>query len=201
MDSESSVAGCYEYRSIGRVPGGTEIRSALQVGEDADSLREVTLSWGRIVSTGHDDRKLSLESELEEPDELANTPLVGFGIHRSGIIRDVEEVHRVWSGLLGKGRGAEGGEDLEDAVIHRGGHGPGVRVIAEAHSKVAIHGGRVKSAWVAVAEGLEGLIVLGAPGEYSSSVINMGVDDHEYVGVYRTGNLELAEVTFELCVP
>ena len=153
------------------------------------------------MCTGHDDRELSLEPKLEEPDELANAFLVCFEVDRSGIIRDVKEIHRVWSGLLWKGRGAEGGEDFEDTVIHGGGHGPSCRVIAETHSKVAVHGGRVESARVAVTEGLEGLIVLGAPGEYGSSIINMGVDDHEYVGIFRAGDLEFAEVTFELDIP
>ncbi len=41
--------------------------------------------------------------------------------------------------LFGKGRSAEGGQDFEDRVIHRGSHGTCLRVVAEAHSKVAVH--------------------------------------------------------------
>ena len=36
------------------------------------------------MSIGPDDCELSLESELEEPDELANAPLVGQVVYRNG---------------------------------------------------------------------------------------------------------------------
>jgi len=50
----------------------------------------------------------------------------------------------------------------------------------------------------AIAEGTKSLIILGPPGEYSTSVINMSVDDDEYIGIIGAGAPALAEVAFEL---
>ena len=48
---------------------------------------------------------------------------------------------------------------------HRGSESTSGRVVAESHAEIAVHGSRVESAGVTIAEGLEGLFVLGAPGE------------------------------------
>jgi len=67
-----------------------------------------------------------------------------------------------------------------------------VRVVREAHTEVAIHGGGVEGTWVAVAEQLKSLVVLGAQGKNSSTMIDMSVDNDENVGVFGAGDLELS---------
>jgi len=67
-----------------------------------------------------------------------------------------------------------------------------VRVVREAHTEVAIHGGGVEGTWVAVAEHLKSLVVLGAQGKNSSTMIDMSVDNDENVGVFGAGDLELS---------
>lgn len=41
-----------------------EILAPLEVGEEADDLGEVTLSWSSVVRASHDHSELSLEPEL-----------------------------------------------------------------------------------------------------------------------------------------
>ena len=77
-------------------------------------------------------------------------------------------------------------------MVHGGGHRTRIGVVREFHSEVAVHGGRVEFTWVAVAECLESLVVLGAPGENCATIIYMSVEDDEDVGVFGTGDLELA---------
>ena len=83
-------------------------------------------------------------------------------------------------------------------MVHRSGHGTSVRVVAEAHPEIAIHGGGVECSWIAIAECTESLIILGAPGEYRSTIINMSVYNNKYVGIFGTGNFEFPEVAFKL---
>ena len=48
---------------------------------------------------------------------------------------------------------------------HGGSEGTSGRVVAESHAEIAVHGSGVEGAGVTIAEGLEGLFVLGSPGE------------------------------------
>jgi hypothetical protein len=50
-------------------------------------------------------------------------------------------------------------------VKHRGSEGTSGRVLAEYPAKIAVHGGRVEGARITVAKGLEGFLILAAPGE------------------------------------
>jgi hypothetical protein len=100
--------------------------------------------------------------------------------------------------LLRKRRGRESGQKLKDGVIHGGGHCASIRIVAEGHSEIAVHGSGIKSTRITFAQSTEGRVVLGAPGKNCSPVINMGVDDDKSVGIFGTSNLELAEITFEL---
>ena len=77
-------------------------------------------------------------------------------------------------------------------MIHGSGHHTSVRVVQESHTEVAVHGGGVEGTWVAVSERLESLVILGAPGKNSTTIIHMSVEDDEDVGVFGTGDLELA---------
>jgi len=117
------------------------------------------------VSAGHDDSKLDLESKLEEPDEDTRELLVSEIIDWSRIVSAIKQIHCVGSALYRKGVGAKGIKDLQDRVEHGGSEGTSGRVVAESHAEIAVHGSGVESAGVTIAEGLEGLFVLGAPGE------------------------------------
>ena len=54
--------------------------------------------------------------------------------------------------------------------------------------------------WIAIAVCSKSLIILGAPGKYCSTIINMSVDNNKYVGIFGTGDLEFPEVAFKLDV-
>ena len=73
---------------------------------------------------------------------------------------------------------------------HGGCHGSSVGIVRESHTKVAVHGGGIEGPWVAVAECLESLVILGAPGKLA--IIHMSVEDDEDVGVVGAGDLKFA---------
>jgi hypothetical protein len=47
---------------------------------------------------------------------------------------------------------------------------------------------------------LEGLVVLGTPGEDSSSIINVDVDNDKHIRIVGASHFELSKVAFELDV-
>ena len=63
----------------------------------------VALSRIGIVGTGHDDRELSLEPELQGPDKHADELLVDLFIDWGEIVGGIEEIHRIWCRLHWKG--------------------------------------------------------------------------------------------------
>ena len=101
------------------------------------------------ASVGHDDS------------ELLVSGIVDWG----RVVSEIKQIHCVGSALHGKGVGAKSIEDLQDRVKHRGSEGTNGRVVAESHAEIAVHGRRVESDGVTIAKGLEGLLILGAPGE------------------------------------
>jgi len=137
---------------------------------------------------------------LQEPDADANDLLIGRRVDWSRIGGKIEQVHCVWCLLYREGVRAEGSEGFDDGVIHGSGESASGWVVVEAHAKVSVHDGFVKSAGVAVAEGSEGFCVLCLPGMDYSSVIDMGVDDNELCRVSGTGDAELPRIAFELGV-
>ncbi len=114
---------------------------------------------------------------VSEPGEVGSVELDVFGCDRECVVLGVGRIERDLCGL-----------DLADDV-----EGSIVLAYAERDGQLA-----TTSAWVAVAECSEGLVVLGSPGEDSSSVINVSVDDDERIRIVGTGNFELSEVGFEL---
>ena len=106
------------------------------------------------MSAGHDDGELDLEAKLEEPDEDTRELLVSENVDWSRVVSEIKQIH-----CVGKGVGAKGIEDLQNRVKPRGSEGTCGRVVAESHAEVAVHGSRVESAGVTIAEGLEGLFV------------------------------------------
>ena len=75
---------------------------------------------------------------------------------------------------------------------HGGCHGSSVGIVRESHTKAAVHGGGIEGSWVAVAECLESLVILGAPGKDCATIIHMSVEDDEDVGVVGAGDLKFA---------
>jgi len=144
------------------------------------------------VGTCHDGRELDVRADLEEPDADANDLLIGRRVDWSRIGGKIEQVHCVWCLLNREGVRAEGSEGFDDGVIHGSGESSSGGVVVEAHAKVSVHDGFVKSVGVAVAEGSEGFCVLCLPG--------MGVDDNELCRVSGTDDAELPRVAFELRV-
>jgi len=77
----------------------------------------------------HDDSKLDLYAELEEPNQPSGNRLVGLGVDWGEIDRRVKEVHGVWGRLNRKGISTAGGNDLHDSMVHGISHGSGVFVV------------------------------------------------------------------------
>ena len=77
-------------------------------------------------------------------------------------------------------------------MIHGGGYRTSVFVVRESHTEVSVHVGGVECTWVAVAERLESLVILGAPGKNCSTIIYMSVEDDEGVGVFGISDLEFS---------
>ena len=76
-------------------------------------------------------------------------------------------------------------------MVHGGGRRTRIGVVRESHTEVAVLGGRVELTWVAVAECLESLVVLGSPGEDGATVVYVSVDDDEDCGIGGAYDLEL----------
>ena len=59
-------------------------------------------------------------------------------------------------------------------------------------AEIAVHSGGVESAWIAIAESLKGLVVLGSSGQDSAVIIDGGVDDNKDGGILDAGDLKFA---------
>ena len=55
VNSEGSISGCDEKKTVSSVEGRTQIRGRLEVSQDADELGKITLSWSSVVCGCHDD--------------------------------------------------------------------------------------------------------------------------------------------------
>ena len=61
------------------------------------------------MSAGHDDCKLDLDTEFEEPNETSGNSLVGLGVDGGKVGRRVKDVHSVGSRLNREGISTTGG--------------------------------------------------------------------------------------------
>ena len=74
----------------------------------------------------HDDSKLDLYAELEEPNQPSGNRLVGLGVDW---VRSIEGSKRSMGRLNRKGISTAGGKDLHDSMVHGTSHGSGVFVV------------------------------------------------------------------------
>jgi NADPH-dependent 2,4-dienoyl-CoA reductase/sulfur reductase-like enzyme len=56
VNSESSIGGCNEDRTVTSIESRSKIRCSLEVGQDTDQLGQISLSWSGVVSGRHDHR-------------------------------------------------------------------------------------------------------------------------------------------------
>ena len=193
MNTEGCITFGVQDSSAGGVEGGAEVGSSLEVSEDADELDEVALCGIRIVGGCHDDCDLDLAAHHEEMDEAADDSLILLLIDRGGILRVLEEVHGVGERVLAAGR-----EDLEDGMKHGCSEGKlefddGVKL--EFDAKVAVHGGFVEDAGVALVQLEDGLVPEVAASEDRGAVVNMVVEDHLEARIVLTSPEELARIS------
>jgi len=88
-------------------------------------------------------------------DEAADDLLILLLVDRGGILKVLEEVHGVGISLGREGVRAAGCKNLEDRMKHGGSEG-GVKV--ESDAEVAVHGGFVEGAGVALVKLEDGLV-------------------------------------------
>jgi len=133
---------------------------------------------------------LDLAAHHEEIDEAADDSLILLLIDRGGILRVLEEV--------GERVLAAGCEDLEDGMKHGCSEGKlefddGVKL--EFDAKVAVHGGFVEDAGIALVQLEDGLVPEVAASEDRGAVVNMGVEDHLEARIVITSPEELARIS------
>ena len=120
--------------STGGIEGGAEVGSALKVSE------------------------LNFGVHHEEMDEAADDLLILLLVDRGGILKVLEEVHGVGISLGGEGVRAAGCKNIEDRMKHGGSEGASDGVKVESDAEVAVHGGFVDGAGVALVKLEDGLV-------------------------------------------
>jgi hypothetical protein len=178
MNAESCVTFGVQDGSAGSVEGGAKVGSALEVSEDADELDEVALCGIRVMSGCHDDCDLYLAADHEEMDEAADYSLILLLVDRGGVLGVFKEVHGVGRSLGWERVRAAGRENLEDGMEHGCSESTGDGVKVESDAEVAVHGGFVEDAGVALVQLEDGLVPEAAASEDRGAIVNMGVEDH-----------------------
>ena len=90
---------------------------------------------------------------------------------------------------------AAGRENLEDGKKHGCSEGAGDGVKVESDAEVAVHGGFVEDAGVALVQLEDGLVPEATASEDCSAIVNMGVDDHHEARVVLASPEELARIS------
>jgi hypothetical protein len=128
-------------------------------------------------------------------DEAADDSLILLLINRGGILGVLEEVHGVGRSLGGKRVRAAGRENLEDGMEHGCSESACDGVKVESDAEVAVHGGFVEDARVALVQLEDGLVPEAAASEDRGAVVNMGVEDHHEARVVLASPEELARIS------
>ena len=111
-------------------------------------------------------------------DEAADDSLILLLVDRGGILGVFEEVHRVGRSLGWERVRAAGRENLEDGMEHGCSESAGDGVKVESDAEVAVHGGFVEDAGVALVQFEDGLVPEATASEDRGAIVNVGVEDH-----------------------
>ncbi len=178
MNTEGCVTFGVQDSSAGSVEGGAKVGSALEVSEDADELDEVSLCGVRVMGGCHDDCDLDFAAYHEEMDEVADDSLILLLVDRGGILGVFKEVYGVGRSLGWERVRAAGRENLEDGMEHGCSESAGDGVKVESDAEVAVHGGFVEDAGVALVQLEDGFVPEAAASEDRGTIVNMGSSLH-----------------------